>query len=200
MAKAKAKDNGRNSRGQFAEGNPGGPGRPPRPIEREYLAVLSDAVPLARWRKIVDQVADFAEKGERWAVEWIAKYLLGEPAAASLSLTELAMRDGLGIEAGHEIAAEGAAVLQPGILEAFARADSPTVLDRALKLVSLEKESPARERVEGEPELQLYREAIYLSPNWGEAEYLEWIATAPVDEIVAWAQSDPLDDAQARGA
>ena len=40
------KNDGRDPLGKFAKGNPGGPGRPRRTVEREYLAALSDALPL----------------------------------------------------------------------------------------------------------------------------------------------------------
>src|SRR5262245_5277425 len=53
------------------------PPRPRRAVEAEYLAALADAVPLARWRRIVNATADLAEKGDAKSREWLARYLLG---------------------------------------------------------------------------------------------------------------------------
>jgi hypothetical protein len=44
----------RDDNGRFAKGNPGGPGRPRRAVEADYLAALSQAVPLEKWRDIVE--------------------------------------------------------------------------------------------------------------------------------------------------
>jgi hypothetical protein len=50
--------------GKFLPGNPGGPGRPRRAIEADYLASLSEAVPLAKWREIVERVVEQAVSGD----------------------------------------------------------------------------------------------------------------------------------------
>jgi hypothetical protein len=181
------KRKGRDARGRFAEGNSGGPGRPRRAVEREYLAVLSDAVPLARWKKMVGQVADFAEQGERWALEWLSGYLLGEPQTLSLSITELATREALGIDADLELKAEVDAVENPP--SPFDPLGFPTLLERALKLERAAFRLIVGERIEAEPELQPYRAEISESPSWREYDYLKWVLTAPVGEIVAWAQA-----------
>jgi len=95
-----AKD-GRDKAGRFAKGNPGGPGRPPRLIERQYLATISDAVPLNEWQAIVKRAVEDAKTGDAKAREWLSKYLVGE----GLTLVELAMRERLGISADLEVSA-----------------------------------------------------------------------------------------------
>ena len=84
----------RNELGQFVEGNHGGPGRPRRAIETEYLKVLSDAVPLDAWRKIVDRAVSDAQDGDAKAREWLAQYVTGKDPA---SLTWLAAQEALGV-------------------------------------------------------------------------------------------------------
>lgn len=54
-------------------------------------------------------------------------------------------------------------------------------------------EQKARERVARSPKLQQYEATIFYDwPNWD--EHMQWIATAPVKEIVDWAEqvSAPL--------
>lgn len=205
MTKLSTSKNGRAARrsnGRFAEGNPGGPGRPRRAVEREYLACLSDAMPLKRWQKVVSRVAGRAEKGERWAVEWLSKYLLGEPQTLSLTLTELAQREALGIDPEREIEAGVDMVRHPAFdpHDPFDVARVQTVVDRALALEISEKASQARARVEGEPELQPYREVLEAGVKWNadnKAGYWEWVATAPIETIVEWAKEN-LDDGAAQ--
>lgn len=49
-------------------------------------------------------------------------------------------------------------------------------------------EQTARQRVKETPELQRYEDTIFYDwPNWD--EHLDWIATAPIQEIVDWAES-----------
>lgn len=82
--------NGRQSKGRFAAGNKFGQGRPRRAVEREYLAVLSDVVPLDAWRKVVERALQDAQAGDDKARVWLAKYLLdgiGNP------LFQLAVRE-----------------------------------------------------------------------------------------------------------
>lgn len=67
----------RDRNGRFAPGNAGGPGRPRRAVEQEYLAVLSDELPVSRWRKIAQKAIEDAENGDWRAREWLAKYVLG---------------------------------------------------------------------------------------------------------------------------
>jgi len=55
-------------------------------------------------------------------------------------------------------------------------------------------EGIARHRVEHNEALDEYADEIWYDwPNWG--EHVDWIATAPVSEIVAWAKSI-RDDAE----
>ena len=89
----------RNERGQFVAGNGGGPGRPRRPIEREYIAALSDTISLDDWRAIVSKAKTLALAGDSKAREWIAKYLLGE---TPITITELLARELLDIDADLE--------------------------------------------------------------------------------------------------
>jgi hypothetical protein len=71
--------NGRTGNGRFAVGNPGGPGRPRRATERQYLAVLADAVTLETWEAICLRAVADAKKGDAKARDWISKYLVGAP-------------------------------------------------------------------------------------------------------------------------
>ena len=54
----------RTPKGTFAQGNKGGPGRPRRAVEADYLAVLSEAVPLDTWREIVSTAVTHAKTGD----------------------------------------------------------------------------------------------------------------------------------------
>jgi hypothetical protein len=87
---------GRDSNGRFQPGNPGGPGRPRRAIEQDYLAVLSEAVPLERWRTIVNRAATEAEQGNARAREFLAGYLVGRPREDGL--LKLAAREAAGTD------------------------------------------------------------------------------------------------------
>lgn len=44
-----------------------------------------------------------------------------------------------------------------------------------------------QERIENTPELEQYREE--LEYDWPEDGHADWVATAPVDEIVDWAET-----------
>jgi hypothetical protein len=68
----------RTSNGCFAVGWRGGPGRPPRATERVYLAAIGEAVPIDRWRKIVERAASDAENGDAKARDWLGSYLVGK--------------------------------------------------------------------------------------------------------------------------
>lgn len=80
----------RDERGRFVAGNAGGPGRPRRAIEREYLAVISEAVTLDDWRAIVAHAVDVAKQGDDKARAWLAKYVIGDN---PITLTELLARE-----------------------------------------------------------------------------------------------------------
>lgn len=52
----------------------------------------------------------------------------------------------------------------------------------------------ARQRVSDTPELDVYEDIIFYDwPNWD--EHLEWVAAAPVAEIVSWAAAIRKDEA-----
>jgi hypothetical protein len=91
----------RNANGRFAPGNPGGPGRPRRAVEREYMAVLSQSVDLKAWRRICNKAVEDAEAGDRYAREWISRYLLGEE--KPMSLRDLAADEAAGYTVDNEI-------------------------------------------------------------------------------------------------
>jgi hypothetical protein len=69
---------GRNGNGTFGAGNRFGKGRPPRPIERQYLAALSDAVTLDDWQAVCRRALEDAKAGDAKARDWLARYVLGE--------------------------------------------------------------------------------------------------------------------------
>ena len=46
----------------------GGPGRPRRAIESDYLATLSEAVPLSVWQEIVAKAVDEGREGDHAAL------------------------------------------------------------------------------------------------------------------------------------
>jgi hypothetical protein len=75
--------NGHNSRGRFAPGNPGNPharGRPRRVTERDYLVVLTEECTPEEWRLICRRAKADAKAGDPRAREWLARYLMGNPA------------------------------------------------------------------------------------------------------------------------
>lgn len=67
---------GRGPGGLFAKGNPGGPGRPKRSIEETYLTALREIASIERWNAIVEMALVQAEQGDRYAREWLSRYLL----------------------------------------------------------------------------------------------------------------------------
>lgn len=71
----------RDDKGRFLPGQtmPAGPGRPPRATERDYLAALVDEMSMERWRKIVRKAITDAEKGNGFARQWLAEYVIGKP-------------------------------------------------------------------------------------------------------------------------
>jgi hypothetical protein len=72
----------RTPNGHFAAGWRGGPGRPKRVTEVQYLASLSDAVPLETWDRIVRKAVEDALTGDRHARAFLANYLIGRPKQA----------------------------------------------------------------------------------------------------------------------
>lgn len=66
----------RDEKGRFVQGNRGGPGRPQRMVGEDYLAALSDAVPLDAWRRIAARAVSDAENGDAKARAWLSRYLL----------------------------------------------------------------------------------------------------------------------------
>lgn len=72
--------NDRNGNGQFAPGNSGGPGRPRRVAERDYLQALTEECPPETWRAICRRAVADAKAGDARARDWLARYLLGNPA------------------------------------------------------------------------------------------------------------------------
>jgi hypothetical protein len=65
-------NDGRNSNGTFAAGNPGGPGRPRRTVEREYLAALADVASLEAWREISQRAVEDAKSNNAQARSWLS--------------------------------------------------------------------------------------------------------------------------------
>ena len=65
--------NGRESSGQFATGNPG---RPVRAIEAEYLGVLSERVTIEKWRRMVAR-----------AGQWLGQYLIADHKTTNVDVT-----------------------------------------------------------------------------------------------------------------
>lgn len=64
--------------GKFAKGNPGGPGRPFRRQQR-FLVTLNDSVSDSQWKTIIATAVTQAMEGDRYARDWLSKWLLGQP-------------------------------------------------------------------------------------------------------------------------
>lgn len=103
---------GRDTSGRFSEGNKFGKGRPPRAVEQDYLSVLSEVMSLGDWRKIVIRAVEDAQKGNAKARDWVSRYALGEKPK---TLTDLAVRDALGVTSASEIESRAKTVAQPHI-------------------------------------------------------------------------------------
>ena len=88
----------RDQQGRFAPGNAGGPGRPRRRTEADYLAALSDQVPLDAWSQIVGRAVGDAIAGDAKARDWLSRYLLPTPAAGSSPLHEAAVEALSGVD------------------------------------------------------------------------------------------------------
>jgi hypothetical protein len=89
---------GRTGAGQFAPGNPGGPGRPRRATEREYLSAISESCTTDDWAAIVRKAVDDARAGDKFAREWLARFLVGNPEGSAPSLHALAVQDEAGTD------------------------------------------------------------------------------------------------------
>ena len=87
-------DNGRDSKGRFADGNSGGPGRPKRQTEVTYLIAMSEVIGLNDWVAIVEKAKEQAVEGDDKARRWIAEYVIGK----STSLAQAIVY----VEAGHD--------------------------------------------------------------------------------------------------
>jgi hypothetical protein len=73
-----------------------------RPVERDYVAVLGDAITPDVWRVIVNKAVELAKDGEPKAREWVTRLVLGRDV---MRLSQLARRESQGITAGDEIGA-----------------------------------------------------------------------------------------------
>jgi len=118
---------GRDDIGRFSTGNNYGQGRPPRAVERDYLAALSERLSLADWRSIVDRAVQDACSGDARARDWISRYALG---AEPMRLTDLALREQMGVSAEAELAA---------MIERETRPPDERLLDEAVRGSSLLK-------------------------------------------------------------
>jgi hypothetical protein len=67
--------------------------------EADYLAAFGDAVPLDRWRAIVERAVTDAEQGDAKAREWLSRYVTG---GMPNGLTDLAAYEAAG-GIDHEI-------------------------------------------------------------------------------------------------
>jgi len=126
---------GRNSSGQFANGNKFGIGRPKRAVELDYIAALSDAVPVETWRGIVKRAVDDAANGDDKARTWLSKYLLG-----ARTLDDAAQLEALGVTPADYV-------------RAVVDADANPVGDKAVRAAILGEENlmlRARRLVESE--------------------------------------------------
>lgn len=97
-------NDGRDTRGRFAAGNPGGPGRPRRAVEADYLMALADSVSRDDWREIVRRAVEDAKAGNHQARVWLAGFLIGE----SASLFGMAVKEFMGESIEIQIVREAA--------------------------------------------------------------------------------------------
>ena len=76
----------RDPTGRFIVGCPLGPGRPTRLTEKSYIKALSDECSLDDWRTICRRAVQDAVRGDRYARDWISKFLVGST-TLNMSLT-----------------------------------------------------------------------------------------------------------------
>ena len=84
--------------GRFAQGNSGGPGRPRRATESAYLQATVSACSVDDWQGIVAAAVQEAKEGDRYAREWLARYLIGEPDTTAPNLTTAGADDEQGFD------------------------------------------------------------------------------------------------------
>jgi hypothetical protein len=68
-------------------------------VEADYLAALGDAVPIERWRRIVERAVTDAEEGNARAREWLSQYVTGGMLTGLTSLATYEAAGGM----DHEI-------------------------------------------------------------------------------------------------
>jgi hypothetical protein len=90
-----------------------GPTPDRRAVERDYLAVLADLVPLDSWREICRKTVEAAKAGDPKARDWLARYLIGPEA---MRLLYLAADEMVGYSAEAEIDREAKSREQSRIL------------------------------------------------------------------------------------
>jgi len=69
----------RDQNGKFGIGGTHRTGRPARVVEELYLEVTKSAITGEDWAAIVGVAKEQALKGDRYARDWLAKYLMGPP-------------------------------------------------------------------------------------------------------------------------
>ena len=71
----------RDGKGRFLKGAKSpSPGRPPRRVEEQYLAATIGGCSLDEWGAIVAKAVEQAAEGDRFARDFLARYLLPEQA------------------------------------------------------------------------------------------------------------------------
>lgn len=106
-------------------------------IERDYIETLYEMVTLEAWRGIVEGAIDAAQNGDPKAREWLTRLVLSD---APMTLSALAQRRALGVEARHEIAASVDEIERPNdndiLLKSLGAGESR--FDRALRIAKQE--------------------------------------------------------------
>ena len=59
-------------------GNKGG-GRLPKTREEKYYEITMKSCPLKDWRAIMKKVVEMAKRGDKFAIKFLADYLIGTP-------------------------------------------------------------------------------------------------------------------------
>ena len=71
----------RDGKGRFLKGAKSpSPGRPPRRVEEQYLAATIGGCSIDEWSAIVAKAVEQASEGDRFARDFLARYLLPEQA------------------------------------------------------------------------------------------------------------------------